>query len=209
LGRNLQSTLPLSRDLLIYLPWYPFPPHSPSSFLFFSLFLPLLPLILLICVQEIDPTFEKEELEAEPGMPDPLAGLGLQDMITSMPGIDEAMGFAEVMKYPHMERRERGRGGKKGISFDKWYTGEKHGVLSDHFRHGAHRPHTSLFVVSRRFTKRFQQNFQHEIQIWKHIFAGIFLLCSSAPLSSLLPLTRLPSLSAYIFCVHWCFKNFN
>eukprot|EP00026_Physarum_polycephalum_P012161 Phypoly_transcript_12440.p1 GENE.Phypoly_transcript_12440~~Phypoly_transcript_12440.p1 ORF type:complete len:375 (+),score=56.00 Phypoly_transcript_12440:56-1126(+) len=51
-----------------------------------------------LSAMEIDPTFEKEDLEAEAGMPDPLAGLGLQDMITSMPGIDEAMGFAEVMK---------------------------------------------------------------------------------------------------------------
>jgi len=51
-----------------------------------------------LSAMEIEPTFEKEETEGDSGMPDPLAGLGLQDMISSMPGIDEAMGFAEVMK---------------------------------------------------------------------------------------------------------------
>lgn len=55
---------------------------------------------------EIDPTFEHEDLDlgGEGGpqgqQADPLGlgGLGLSDMASSFPGIDEAMGFAEVMK---------------------------------------------------------------------------------------------------------------
>jgi len=52
---------------------------------------------------EIDPTFEHEDLDGGEGAPqgaDPLGlgSLGLHDMAASFPGIDEAMGFAEVMK---------------------------------------------------------------------------------------------------------------
>eukprot|EP01111_Echinosteliopsis_oligospora_P013777 TRINITY_DN5029_c0_g1_i1.p1 TRINITY_DN5029_c0_g1~~TRINITY_DN5029_c0_g1_i1.p1 ORF type:complete len:360 (+),score=105.40 TRINITY_DN5029_c0_g1_i1:30-1082(+) len=52
-----------------------------------------------LSAMEIDPTFEHEEADVG-GQSDPLGlgSLGLQDMISAIPGIDEAMGFAEVMK---------------------------------------------------------------------------------------------------------------
>lgn len=50
-----------------------------------------------LSAMEIDPTFEREEPE-EGAAPDIFEGMGLQEMAMSFPGIDEAMGFAEVMK---------------------------------------------------------------------------------------------------------------
>lgn len=70
-------------DLKIFLPWHALPLTSPCPLHFlFALF------------QEIDPKIEMDDSEFLDGASQSL----MSDIISSVPGIDEAMSFAELLK---------------------------------------------------------------------------------------------------------------
>src|ERR1700691_4798969 len=65
-----------------------------------------------------------------------MMGSMMQDLAFAIPGVDEAMSFAEIMKYVISC--------PLSSSFTSVQACQIHGIFCDRFRHGPDRPHSAL-----------------------------------------------------------------
>jgi hypothetical protein len=73
-----------------------------------------------------------------------MMGTMMQDLAFAIPGVDEAMSFAEIMKYVTSTPCAR------TITVKNGQARQIHGILCNRVRHGANWAHSALSFVSQR-----------------------------------------------------------
>ncbi len=74
-------------------------------------------------------------------------GSMMQDLAFAIPGVDEAMSFAEIMKYVNSSRSYRHRELHKSYGAGVQAC-QIHGIFRDRVRHGPDGPHSALSLLS-------------------------------------------------------------